>query len=164
MVATRNPPATPKPNPKQARFARLVVEGMEQVDAWRVSYGHKEGQGNPRTAIESASRIAATPAVKAEIARLRALKDVKTVLSLNDRLQILARDAQLPGDEAPMVNARARSIEVYNKTAGDYRPGPPEEIVHKGDPANPVAVTTVPQSKAAKVAALKATRPQRAKA
>jgi hypothetical protein len=158
MGPPRNPPATLKPNPRQARYARLIVEGMDQSDAWRVAYEHPTG--NRRTAIEQASRIAAYPAVIGEIARLRGLKDVKTVLSLNDRLEILARDAQLPGTSAPMAAARARSIQVYNDTAGDHAPDR-QEITHKGDPANPVAVTQVPLSKADKIAALRAQRPKK---
>lgn len=155
MVVSRNPRATPKPTLQQARYSRLIVEGMDQVDAWQIVYGpHK---GTRKTGIQQASRIANSPAVKAEIARLKARAEVKTVLSLNDRLRILSKDAQLPGDEPAMVSARARVIEVYNRTAGDHAPDR-QEVVVKGDPANPVVTTSRPMNKAEKIAALVAQR------
>ncbi len=58
-----------------------------------------------------------------------------------------------------MVNARARSIEVYNKTAGDNAPERTEVTV-VGDPDKPVITAQVNLTKAQKVAALRATRVQ----
>lgn len=158
MASKSNRPATRPLTPRQTHFAGLIVGGKSQADAWRIAFNHPKS--NARRAAEASCRAAAKPAVIAEVARLRAKADAKVLLSLDDRLGILGRDAQRPGDSPAMINARARAIEVYNKTAGDHAPERTETII-KGDPANPVTVATVPLSKRAKIAALAATRAPR---
>jgi predicted phage terminase large subunit-like protein len=71
-----------------------------------------------RTAAECGSKVARNPKVKAEVARLRALGNVKTILSLNDRLGLLAKIAQT----APRQSDSVRAIEVYSKISGDQAP------------------------------------------
>lgn len=157
MVATRNPAATTA-NPRQDLFARLVVGGKTQVQAYRVAYA--KTATSAKTAKEGACRIAAHPAVVARIAALRAKSEAPALLSLNARLHKLAAAAEFKPKTAADRNALARVIEVYNKTAGDHAPER-QEVTVKGDASNPVAVTSVPMSKAAKIAALAAQRKPR---
>jgi hypothetical protein len=137
MVATRNPPATAKLNPRQEVFCRLVVGGKSQAEAWKEAYGHPEAKA--RGAIEAGSRLANDPRIAARMKEMTAAAAGKTILTVNDRLAILARDAQLPGNTAPMVNARARVVEVYTKLAGGAQPER-SEVTVKGDPDAPVVV------------------------
>lgn len=158
MVATRNPAATPA-NPRQDLFARLIISGKTQVEAYRAAYG--KTSTSAKTAKEGASRIANHPSVVARIAELRAKSEAPALLSLNARLHKLAAAAEFTPKSAADRNALARVIEVYNKTAGDHAPDR-QEVTVKGDASNPVAVTSVPMSKAAKIAALAAQRRPRA--
>ncbi len=153
MVATVKQPASKPTTARQDVFARLIVSGKTQSEAWKEAYGHPKAK--EKTAMESGCRIAAMPAVAARIQELRAMSGHKAVLSLNDRLAIMAEGAQT---KTATWGERARCVEVYNKTAGDYRPGPPEEVIHKGDAANPVSVTVRTATKAEKIAALTAAR------
>lgn len=132
MPATTNNP--PRANPRQSAFARLIVEGQTQAAAYRAIY--KPGC-NQKSAIEAGSKLAKMPGVAAEIARIRRKTEVKTLLSLNDRLAILARDAQLPGVTPAHVNARARSIKVYSDISGDRAP---EQHEHTGPNGTPIPV------------------------
>lgn len=122
-----------KATSRQLAFAKLVVEGKRQVDAYLAIYG----TCNPKTAREKACRLAKNPKVVAEMNRLRDRSEVKTLLTLNDRLGILARDAQLPGRTPAMVNARARVIATYSKIAGDEAP---QRIELTGKDGAPVPV------------------------
>ncbi len=159
MVAHGKKTASARPlNPRQDLFAQLVAGGKTHAEAWRTAYV-KPAASN-QTAAEKGSRLAADARVQARVAQIRARSDVKSVLSLNDRLAILARDAQTPGTTAAMLSARARVIEVYNKTAGDQAPDRTETTI-KGDPAAPVVVTSRAPTKAEKIAALAAQRKQR---
>ncbi len=142
-------------SPRQLAFARLVAAGGTKIAAYREAY-NKHG-GKRVNAQVGAMRVWSSKGVRAMVEQLREKSEAKTLLSLNDRLAILSRDAQLPGDDAAMVSARARVIKVYNETAGDHAPERSEVIV-RGDPNAPVAVTTVPQTKAQKIAALAARR------
>lgn len=157
MVAKRNTHAT-RANSRQDLFARLVVAGKTQGEAYRSAYG-KAGI-SAKTIREGASRIANRPAVMARIAQLREKSEAPALLSLNARLHKLAAAAEFKPKSAADRNALARVIEVYNKTAGDHAPERVETTV-RGDPAAPVVVSSRQQTKAEKIAALAALRPQR---
>jgi hypothetical protein len=103
------------PTARQLAFARRLVEGKTQSEAYRELYQPK---AIDRTAAECGSKVARNPKVKAEVARLRALGNVKTILSLNDRLGLLAKIAQT----APRQSDSVRAIEVYSKISGDQAP------------------------------------------
>lgn len=154
MVATRNTPASPA-NSRQDLFARLVVGGKTQVEAYRVAYG--KGTLSDKTAREGASRIANHPSVVARIAELRGKSEAPALLSLNARLGKLAAAADFKPKTAADRSALARVIEVYNKTAGDHAPER-QEVTVKGDGANPIVVASRTLTKAEKIAALQATR------
>ncbi len=151
-----NKPPTLRLTAKQSAFARLVASGTSQADAYRQAYQPK---ATDRTAAENGSKTAKRPAVVAEIARLRGQSEVKAILTLNDRLRILAKDAQTGGDTHADKNARARSIEVYSKISGDQAPERHEVTGKDGGPI-PVAaaVATRTMSRREKVEAIKAQR------
>lgn len=135
-------PRLPKHSPRVIRFCELVVSGHTHAGAYRIAY--KKPKIDPQDAAERGWRVTQQPGVKDRISHLREKSGAKTLLTLNDRLGILARDAQTGGDSASEKNARARAIEVYSKISGDNAP---EAHVHThtgpdGGPI-PVAATVV---------------------
>jgi len=122
---------------RQRHFVELVIGGASHADAYRKAY-HKENL-LAEDAAEHAWRVANRPAVKAELARLRGLSNRKALLSINDRLGILADIAQ---DASSLKSDRIRSIDVYNRTAGDQAPQR-LEVTGKDGAAIPVATTAV---------------------
>ncbi len=152
MVATGNRKPTKPLNPRQDVFARLVVSGKTQSDAWREAYGHPKA--TDKTAKEAGSKLAAKPVVAARIKEFQARSAHKAILSLGDRLAIMAEGAQ---STKATWGERARCVEVYNKTAGDHAPER-QEVTVKGDPNAPVVVASRSLTKAEKIAALAAQR------
>lgn len=155
MVATRNTPARRPLTIRQDVFAKLVVQGETQDDAYRRAY-HKP-KASDKTAREAGCRVANHPAVKARLAELRGKAEAPTIMSLSNRLGKLAAAAEFKPKSAADRNALARVIEVYNKTAGDHAPDR-QEVVVKGDATQPVAVMSVTLTKKQKIAALVAAR------
>lgn len=125
-----------KVNNRQWAFAKLVVEGMSNAQAYRAIYNPA---AHDRRAAEQGCKIAAMPLVKAEIARLRSLSTAKTLLTVNDQLGILAGIAQQPARTASEQNARVRAVEVYAKIAGTQAP---ERHEHSGPDGQPIPVAT----------------------
>lgn len=78
--------------------------------------------------------------VKDRIAELRSKSEKKTLLTYNDRLEILARDAQIKGDTPAHVRARATVVKVYSEISGDRAPDR-LEVTGKDGAAIPVAVS-----------------------
>src|SRR5690242_11066693 len=93
---THKTPQIRKCTAKQLKFAQLVVKGLAQFEAYKQAYNRPDMPNN-RAYVESCKN-AKIPHVAAEISRLRSKSECKTILSLNDRLAILARDAQIPSD------------------------------------------------------------------
>lgn len=138
--------------PQKRRFAELVAGGRSQADAYREAYGRPNVSA--RDAAERGSRCAADPRVKEFLASVRAASAAGALLTINERLKLLADNARIPGRSAAARNAQARAIEVYNKTAGDQAPERQEHLI-KGDPAAPLTnVPGVNYTKADKIAAL----------
>lgn len=131
-----------QPSPRQRAIAAAIVMGMGQTDAYVQVY--KPKQTDPEQLRIHAYRIAHHPAVEGELARLRHLTDCKTILSINDRLGILAKNAQHPCATAADRHACATTIKVYNETAGDQAPERTiTEISGPGGAAISVISTTV---------------------
>lgn len=137
MPKVINKPANgPKPaNPRQSAFAKLRIEGLTHAEAYRAIYNPSARQ---KSASEMGCRLEALPAVKAEMDRLREKSARKTLLSLNDRLSILADIAQSDGSTPAARNAKARAIEVYSRISGDQAPDR-HEHTGPGGAAIPVA-------------------------
>lgn len=126
MVALRKKPAS-KPRtlrPRQELFARLIVSGRIQRDAYRQAYGQKKA--NDKTVDEMACRLARQTLVAERIAELQQAAASQVLLSRERRMQLMAEAVQGPAKTAAERNARARCVEVYNKTAGDCVPDPDE--------------------------------------
>ena len=123
--------------PRQRKFIELVIAGTTLTDAYRQAY--KQPKMIREDAGERGYRVSVRPAVKAELDRLRGLSNRKALLSINDRLGILADIAQ---DASSLKSDRIRSIDVYNRTAGDQAPQR-LEVTGKDGAAIPVATTAV---------------------
>lgn len=123
-----------KPTAKALRFARLVASGESQAQALRIAYNRT---GKPRTIALDACRLAARPEIKAEIERLRGRSEVKILLTLNDRLAILAEIAQ---DTRAKKNERTRAIDVYSRISGDQAPS---RVDLSSPPGQPLQVQEV---------------------
>lgn len=104
--------------PKQRAFVDAVAAGCSQAEAYRRVF-HPAKHRPIQDIANSAYRIALNPAVKARLAELLGKSDVKTLLTINQRLGILAGIAQ---GRAAKAADRIRSIEVYSKIAGDQAP------------------------------------------
>jgi hypothetical protein len=122
---------------REILFAQCVARGDSNADAYRKSF-------LPKTeVVESIARMAHVVSVRArvirEIARLRRRSEAKTILSMNDRLAILATDAQRKGASPAHINARARVIEVYSKISGDQAPERHEITGAAGGPVETVS-------------------------
>ena len=147
-----------KLSPRQERFCQIVASGSSFVDAYKIAY--KKGRLLPNTARVGAKRVHSSEAVKWRIREIQGRSRAKALLTLNDRLEILAGIAQNPTS----ANAdRIRAIDVYNKTAGDHAPER-QEVTVKGDASAPQYLVTRPATKDEKVAALRAKRQKEEKA
>lgn len=144
--------------PRHELLARFIGNGDTHSDAYRKAYGKMEWK--PQAVARAVYKVlAANPAILDRADEILKAGTAKAILSIQDRLGILARDAQLPGAGAAMVNARARSIEVYGRLAGDLAPERLNaDVTVKGDPSSPLHVVHRPATKAEKVAALRARR------
>lgn len=120
---------------KNRAFAELVVSGVSQAEAYRRVYN--KPNVSPPHAAHKGCIIATRPIVAAEIARLRAKSGAKKILSLNDRLEILAQIAQDPDASG---HEKSRAIEVYSKISGDQAPQRHEHTGPEGAPI-PVAAS-----------------------
>lgn len=105
---------------KERRFAQEVAKGASDADAYRRAYQPKTD--NVQKVGSMAHNVAVRPRVQREIARLYAKVDKKALLTLDDRLTILADIAQTPGRTAGLLNAKARAIAVYSDISGDRAP------------------------------------------
>ncbi len=125
-------------NPRQQAFVRNVVGGASYADAYRAAYNPKPNMGAMHIGVH-AHRVYRRPGVAAAIAQLQRKTDGATLLTVNERLSILAEAAKTHGTSPAMLSAKARCIEVYNKTAGDSAPER-QEVLLKGDPNAPLEV------------------------
>lgn len=121
---------------RQRRFVELVISGSTNGEAYRRAY--KKPKILNEDAKEHGYRVANRPAVKSELDRLRGLSDRKKLLTLNDRLEILADIAQ---DTAALRNDRTRAIDVYSKIAGDNAPQRIDVSV-AGKDGSPIQIAT----------------------
>lgn len=121
---------------RQLRFAQIIASGETNAHAYRTVY---KPNANDKTAAQCGCRMAKHPSVVAEIARMRGKSEAKKLLTLNDRLGILANIAQA---RTASKTERIRAIEVYSKISGDQAPerhevsgpgGTPiqEEVTHR---------------------------------
>jgi hypothetical protein len=125
------------------RFCDLVVKGLPGAKAYRIAYAKPKMK--PDEAGDRAWRVMSRPHVKEYIEKLRERIRGKILLTVNDRIEILAKLIQ---DPATKPSDAIRAIEVYTKIAGDHAPTRVEVTGKDGRdliPAEaPPAMTRVP--------------------
>ena len=125
---------------KQQAFARLIVEGKTQTDAYLGAYDPKPGI--KKTSLDQlAHRVIVRPLVKAEIAALRLRASRHCLLSLNDRLKILAERIQNPKAKDSDV---ASLTSVYSRISGDQAPDRQELSAPGGGPIELIVAKALP--------------------
>lgn len=117
---------------KALRFCDLVASGHSQAGAYRIAYKHPKLSAED--AAEKGWRVTQQIGVKDRIEHLRSESKAKTLLTLNDRLEILAEIAQA---KTSKPSDKARAIEVYSRISGDQAPDRHE---HTGPNGEPIAV------------------------
>lgn len=144
---------------QQESFAVLLVNGALPASAYRDAYKSKASH---KTLTERASRLAKLPRVAARIQSLRDQTAGQALLTVNDRLKLLAEAARAPVKTSSDRSARARVIEVYTKIGGGAVPEKVEISAPGGGPIKVEAtVTHTHQPVRARIAALKAAREAR---
>jgi hypothetical protein len=119
-------------NNKQAKFVRLIAAGETKSDAYRQTYNPDGARTlTPRQVSKKADQIASSQSVTAALLELRGELRLKALLSLNDRLNILAGIAQQPSTKK---GDRIRAIEVYSRISGDQAPERHELTGKDGQP------------------------------
>lgn len=142
-----NPPRERKLNPRQLRFAQLVAAGMSGTAAYRKSYGRHPRDA--RKAADGAKEVMSRPGVREYVEELRKKNEGRTLMTMNEQLELLAASARHKPQSAADRSAQARVIEVYSKISGDRAPDRVETIV-KGDPSAPLSVNVTQMSRAEK--------------
>lgn len=102
--------------PRQSRFVELAVSGLSNADAYRRVYRKLAGRLSSRDAANGAYRVTKAPAVRTRIAEIQNRSKRAELLSVNERLSLLARIVSSPYSK-PMD--RIRAIVVYTRIAGD---------------------------------------------
>lgn len=147
----RNPP---RHSPRQLRYCDLVASGYSQAQAWKIAYKHPKASNED--ASEHGWRVSQSPGIRERIEELRKQSGVKVLLTLNDRLAILAEIAQ---NKSSKPTDKARAIEVYSRISGDQAPDRHEHTGPNGQPI-PVSATALvgPLSRREKLAMIRERR------
>lgn len=139
---------------RQELFAREIASGRTHVASYRIAY--EKPDSSPKTANKAAHRILSNhPAILERVKEIQGKLEIKTLLTVGDRLAIAAKIAQEPA--APRRD-KLLAVEVYNRLAGDYHGGRGETPIPIGPsaPGEMKNVTPPPTSKREKVAAMRA--------
>lgn len=156
------PPIIPQPPrpllPQQEKFAQLIAAGNQFAASYRLAYGRPKA--TRQQAADRVREVMNGVGVRQRIIELRKNNEGTVLLTLNERLSILARGAARKIKSAADLNAAARAIEVYSKISGDQAPER-QEVVHSGNSAAPLTVVTRAATKSEKIAALLAARTAR---
>lgn len=100
---------------KQEKFARCIVEGMTQADAYRSAYNTKKM--SDKTIREAASRLMADSNVSAMVDELRGKVESETIMTAKERLEWLSgivRDGKVG------MQYRLSASDQMNKMQGEY--------------------------------------------
>lgn len=118
---------------KQEQFCRNIIEGMSQADAYRQAYPNIKM--SDKTIQENACRLAKNPKVRARVKELRDDLAKPTIMSAQERLELLTRIAkgEEPEKVAQVINGeiviqdfpaslrtRKDAIDIMNKMTGEY--------------------------------------------
>lgn len=100
---------------KQEEFAKKIVEGMNQADAYRAAYPKQKM--SDKTIHEAASRLMANSKVLARISELRQELARPSIMTAQKRLEWLTERI---ADEGVDINAKLKAIDIMNKMQGEY--------------------------------------------
>ena len=119
---------------KKELFARKIVEGLSQADAYRAAYSTKSMTN--KTVWEKASRLMADDKVKARVNELRDQIAQDSIMTAEERLKLLTRI--IKGEErekttivdvegkphdvetAAAIKIRLNALDIMNKMTGEY--------------------------------------------
>lgn len=96
-------------------FARLIVEGKTQTDAYRSAYPNNRCMD--KTIHEKASRLAADERIIARIAELRAQLEDSTIMTAKERLKWLT---EIIRSDEETTTDKLRASDQMNKMQGEY--------------------------------------------
>lgn len=117
----------------QEKFVKCIIDGMSQSDAYRASYSTKNM--SDKTIWESASKLMKTPKVSARLQELRNEIMTPSVMSAQERLELLTRIARGEEPEKDMryengelieykrpasLRTRQEAIDTMNRMTGEY--------------------------------------------
>lgn len=118
---------------KQEEFAKCIVEGMSQIDAYKKAY-NAEGMTDNSISRE-ASLLMDNPKITQRIKELRDMLSKPSILTAQQRLEYLSRiitgeekeliltvlDGGQAETEKPVaINTRLKAVDIMNKMQGDY--------------------------------------------
>lgn len=118
---------------KQEEFAQNIIKGMSQADAYRSAYDTK--RMTDKTIHEKASRLMSDDKVRARVQELRDAIAKTTIMTAQERLELLTRIAK--GEEPEKIaqivegavveyevpaslKTRKDAIDIMNKMTGEY--------------------------------------------
>lgn len=100
---------------KQEEFAKKIVEGMNQADAYRSTYNAKKMSDN--AVYREASLLVAHPKVAQRINELREELSKATIMTAQKRLEWLTGVIQSK-DES--TGDKLKAVDIMNKMQGEY--------------------------------------------
>ena len=118
---------------KKELFARKIVEGMSQADAYRAAYSTKNM--SPKTVWEKASRLMADDKVRARVKELSDEAATESVMTARERLEFLSRvvrgeekekltqvidGQQIDVEIASALKTKLNALDIMNKMTGEY--------------------------------------------
>jgi phage terminase small subunit len=119
--------------PKQEKFVQGIIEGLSQADAYRAAYN--VSRMADKTIHEKASRLMADGKVRARLKELRDEMMKPTIMSAQERLELLTRIArgeeperelyfsngeQIEYTRPASLRTRREAIDTINKMTGEY--------------------------------------------
>jgi len=119
--------------PKQEKFVQGIIDGLSQADAYRSAYNTKKMAD--KTVWEKASRLMADGKVKARLKELRDQMMKPSIMSAQERLELLSRMARgeepelmvklVDGEEVTLefpasLKTRREAIDIMNRMTGEY--------------------------------------------
>ena len=100
---------------KQEEFAKAIVEGMNQADAYRSAYSCKNM--SDKTIWEAASRLTADSKVSARIKELRDQIATTKIMSAQRRLEWLT---EVILNQDISTSDKLKAADIMNKMQGEY--------------------------------------------
>lgn len=102
---------------KQEEYAKNIVEGMNQADAYRSAYDAENMSDN--AIYREASLLADNPKVAQRIADLRNQLAKPTIMTAQERLEWLTMLVKT-GGTYNLSSDKIRAIDIMNKMTGEY--------------------------------------------